>query len=152
MIDNKEFLKWFYALQLSKGKPVNEDMAVAWYELLKDFSADQIEKAFKQCVYSPDDFPTVGKVIEMVNPIKARALLEWCEVLKCAERGITPTGTKGEIVRLLGGIDRIGYCENEYEMSKLQRNFCEIFETKVDAVRMKQLEHEKPKELNNTPS
>ena len=149
MIDKKEFGKWFYALQLAKGRETKEDMMVAWYEFLKDLPTDKVELAFKQCVYSTDDFPTVGKLYEMVSKSGAQGILEWCEVLKCATDGREPVGITGEVVKNLGGIDKIGYCENEYQMEQLKRQFLEIYESKCDGLeKLPQLTGKKPKEIS----
>lgn len=147
MINDKDFAKWFYAMQMSKGHSVDENMMATWYELLKEMPADRVENAFKKIVYSPDDFPTVGKIIEMIEPVRAQATLAWLDVLQIASTGKEPGGVLGHIVQKMGGIDKIGYCESEFEMSKLQRQFCEIYALEADNIRMEKLEHSSRKEL-----
>ena len=149
MIDNEQFVEWFTTLRLSKGRDMDVEMGIIWYDLLKNYPLGKVENAFKQCIMSLDDFPTVGKVIEMISPIKAQATLAWLDVLKTAEAGESPTGISGDIVDKMGGIDKIGYCENEFERGRLQKQFTEIYESRQDDIRLKQLEHDKPREIES---
>jgi hypothetical protein len=122
------------ALMLAKGKAMNLDMCSAWYNLLKDYPADKVEAAIKQAVYSPDDFPTVGKLVSSISQVGAGAIEAWFKVVESASKNKHPEGLAGDVVRIMGGIDKIGYCESEYKMDQLKRNFIEIYKNKSESL------------------
>lgn len=66
--DKKIFGKWFFLLMRSKGKSVDETMMGAWFELLEPYNIRQVVMAFNRIIKMIDDFPTVGKVMDILGP------------------------------------------------------------------------------------
>ena len=59
--------KYISVLFASKGKVCLAGIIVVWTDLLKNYSDEELEMAFSKAIESPDDFPTVGKLIALIG-------------------------------------------------------------------------------------
>jgi len=151
MIDNKQFAKWFYALQMAKGRAVDENMMLVWYDFLKNYPANKVERAFMRCAMSVDGFPNVGKIIEAIKgKAEVAAIERWGEVLICATNGRDHVDKLVmKAVQAIGGMEKIGYCENDYQMGSMMRRFIEIYANKFEEARnLPEIESKQNRQIN----
>lgn len=62
-----ELKKMILALLESKLKTYSETTVQVWYDLLKGELPEALNYAFKEAIRSSDDFPSVGKLIDLVK-------------------------------------------------------------------------------------
>lgn len=107
---NKEkFGKAMEYLFASKAKMLNETVIQVWYDLLKEYPEDKVFEAMKTLAVSPDDFITVGKIVELAQPINIGQ--SWQRVVVCARCGCSSwdelTDLEVATVSAIGGMHAI---------------------------------------------
>ena len=84
-----KFAALFFLLAKSRMIVATVDMVQAWFELLKGYDDNNLEKAFYIFIKSPDHFPNVGKIISLIeNKPSAReaAINSWGKGMKSIEK------------------------------------------------------------------
>ena len=70
-MEYQDFSKLFCVLMDSKCISLKDDVSCkTWYAILKGYPALDLERSFWALIKSPDGFPSVGKIIALVEDVK----------------------------------------------------------------------------------
>lgn len=124
----EKITKFVTVLFVSKGRTCSAEILTVWTDLLKDFSDEILEKAFGKAIESSDDFPTVGKLIALINgddeDIEIEAGEQFWLVLKSSTEwnDIKCNEIARIAARHLGGINSV-INARERELQFIRRDF-----------------------------
>lgn len=145
-MDNEKFSKAFFTLQKSKGRSIDADMGATWYDLLSPYPEEKVLKAMHTLAMSDCDFPTVGKIVALLNPeiTTDMVMAGWNAVLDSVTTGragksvVTPE--MDQATEQIGGGKVLGYTEYGYAMEALGKRWRAAYKIILDAKHSGQIE------------
>lgn len=118
----------------AKLKSYSDKTIEVWVRLLIGTGLEEgdIRVAITNCIYSPDDFPTIGKLIASIKPdTKLSAENEWQKVMEHIRRRGSHVpiedASLAQAVRAVGGLVALGNCDDE-QIDFKRREFLERYE------------------------
>lgn len=90
MLDKKEFLKLLFGMGEIFDKQITDFIIDAYYEIFKDFSLDEIKKAFTLCVksYKYNTLPKPAEILGfLVESQEDKLIKAWMQVNKAIHEG-----------------------------------------------------------------
>lgn len=140
--DKPKFAKAMARCYMAFDKPVNEQQLHLFFELLSEYSADKVVKAFADHTKDPDRgrfFPKPADIIYQIigtekqnsDNLTDLAEIEWAKIHAASSRGQEPANISIEArssLRSLGGAQKVGYTL-EKEIPFLKRDFIALFKS-----------------------
>lgn len=132
--DKIKFAEAFVACCMAFDKQVNEDQLRVYFEMLAEYQADDVSKAFRSHIKDSDRgrfFPKVADIIYQIEKLNAKpdlrsiAELEWAKVVKASSQGrkpATPDQFTLAALQMIGGAHAVGYAEIK-ELAGLKNAF-----------------------------
>lgn len=148
------------------GKTVSEGAMSLWWQVLERFEIDSVERAFRECVESPDGGQFMPRPADLVRRLEGtsadRSLIAWGKVLDAMQRVgayrsvVFDDGAIHAAITDMGGWPAV--CRsNADELQFTQKRFCDLhraYSARPDAAYPAQLvgEHDMTNRLNGYPT
>lgn len=114
------------------GKEITPSLAQIYWTTLKEFSDEQVSKAFEQALATLKFFPKPAELRELITGTgEEQAHEAWGQILRCLERGESPPVELHEITRQLGGWGTLRM-KTYRELDFVKRDFVDLFSMKVE--------------------
>ena len=124
-----------HQLFMAKGKREPEKkMAILWIKYLESYPPEKLIEAFEKEIRSNNDFPTLGKILNHVDPLpdpESESLDAWNELLISISKGIDYTKEQFEVCcEVAGSISAVAQA-NEYQLSAIKKDFIRKYSKKI---------------------
>ena len=140
--DKLEFAKAFTACYMAFDKDPNTEQMHVYFDLLSDYSVDDVCSAFRAHIKDPDRgrfFPKVADLVYQITgtekqqgeSLEQQAELQWAAIMRAATNGSEPVNISVEArsaLRAIGGCQKVGYTL-EKEIPFLKREFIALFKS-----------------------
>lgn len=141
MTTKEQFAKMFHDLMQSKCRQVDSQMLETWYRWLGRYDADRLAGAFAELICSKESFPTVGHIIELIDPLPRpteEAASRWEKIVNTVKKGLEdykklPQEWR-DVVNEAGGYSAVA-TGDKYVCDKVGRSF----RTRMATILKKQL-------------
>lgn len=107
---------------------------MAWAKQLQRFDQTEIERAFSQVIRRPGflDIAEILGILDPAEPKEAMALITWERLIDQARAGGQVPEREREavpyqILKILGGMDKLRTCANEFTLYQMKKNFIDIY-------------------------
>lgn len=124
-----------HELFLAKGKnPASDEIVILWIRYLESYPPEKLVEAFEKEIRSNNDFPTLGKILNHVDPLPNAEDLSneaWNNLMRVINKGFDYTTEQIDICReIAGSISVIGQA-NEFQLSGYKKDFIRVYSKKV---------------------
>ena len=117
------------------GKTVSEGAMSLWWQVLQRFEIEQVERAFRECVESPDSGQFMPRPADIVRRLEGthadRSLIAWGKVLDAVQRVgayqsvVFDDGAIHAAISDMGGWPKV--CRGDAdELQFTQKRFCDL--------------------------
>lgn len=117
------------------GKTVSEGAMSLWWQVLERFEVEQVERAFRECIESPDSGQFMPRPADVVRRIEGtsvdRSLIAWGKVLDAVQRVgayqsvVFDDGAIHAAISDMGGWPSV--CRSKAdELQFVQKRFCDL--------------------------
>ena len=115
-------------LFISKGRKLSDEMAKVWTKYLAEYDSDKIIYSIKREIMSSNQFPTLGALIESIDPkesFESDAEQSWSKLMKAMRDNTIaelPDGAKMVVNENFGGFYDIKNA-NDFQLTKMKKSY-----------------------------